>query len=344
MRITGRLAIATLLTVAVSACSMQNISSALSSPTSPTSSSSTTTTTTKTTVATWSSASAALPTGAGCSNFTWKLTTESSTALAGDFTMLCLGAITVSGTATGTIAGSAVTINAQGTAVGAGVPAACTFTLTANGTVSDSTLPLSYTAQTCIGTVRGTEVLRRSTPASPAPAPAPEPEPPAPPAPTPPAPPPTPVSNDAIDLSTVTVVLGPANVGSWPQTSTVTGTVSVEHSLCIYHTMLGQWPSTIFFDDPNTLVEGNQWVVANIGGRWYAGAADWYRPGQACKDVTADTIGHDAFYSPAWEPLRSWVPRVGEAFGLFATTPARMWPNMKTLDHRSNVVIAHWGQ
>ena len=152
------------------------------------------------------------------------------------------------------------------------------------------------------------------------------------------------MSNDAIDLSNVTVVLGPANVGQWAQTSTVTGTVSVEHNLCIYHTKLGQWPSGIFFDDPNTLVEGNQWVIANIGGRWYAGAADWYRPGQACKDVTADTIGHDAFYNPAWEPLRSWVPAIGEAFGLFSTTPARIWPNMKTLDERSNVVIAYWGR
>ena len=54
------------------------------------------------------------------------------------------------------------------------------------------------------------------------------------------------------------------------------------------------------------------------------GAADWYRPGQACKDVTADTIGHDAFYNPAWEPLRSWVPRRGEQFVMFASTPARM--------------------
>ena len=91
--------------------------------------------------------------------------------------------------------------------------------------------------------------------------------------------------------------------------ATVTGTVAVDHDLCIYPTKLGQWPSGIFFGDPYTLLEGNQGVGASIGGRWYIGAADWYRPGQACKDVTADTIGHDAFYNPAWEPLRSWVPR-----------------------------------
>lgn len=341
MQTAGRLIAALSLLVAVSACSVEKSSST----TSPLAPSTSTTSTSTSTVATWSSASAALPTGAGCSNFKWTLTSETATSLNGGFTLLCLGAVTVTGTATGTIAGSAVTVTAQGTAVGQGVPANCTFTLTAAGTVVASTsLPLTYTAQTCLGPISGRETLRRSTPAAPAPPPEPPVEPPPPPPPTPPAPPPTPVSNDAIDLGNVTVVLGPANVGSWAQTSTVTGTVTVEHDLCIYHTKLGNWPNTIFFDDPYTLVEGNQWVVANIGGRWYAGAADWYRPGQACKDVTADTIGHDAFYNPAWEPLRSWVPRVGEAFGLFSTTPARMWPQMATLNERTNVVIAYWGR
>ena len=138
-------------------------------------------------------------------------------------------------------------------------------------------------------------------------------------------------------------MLGPSNVADWPQTSTVTGTRAIPHELCIWHTRLGNWPNTIFFDDPNTRVEGNQWVFANIGGRWYGGAADWYRPGQACKDVTADSIARDAFYSPSMEPLRSWVPRQGEVFGVMSTTPARAWPQMRTLDERSNIVLIRWG-
>ena len=339
MQIAGRWFLALLLLASVSACSVEKSGASTTSPLAPTSTT-TTSSGSHSVVSTWASTTSDLPKGAGCSNFKWALTAETTTSLSGDFTLLCLGAVTVSGTANGTIAGSAVTLTAQGTAVGQGVPASCTFTLTATGTIVGTTsLPLNYTAQTCLGPISGSETLRRSTPSSPPPAPEPPVEPP-----TPPAPPPTPISNDAIDLGNVTVVLGPANVGSWAQTSTVTGTVAVEHDLCIYHTQLGRWPNTIFFDDPNTLVEGNQWVVANIGGRWYAGAADWYRPGQACKDVTADTIGRDAFYNPAWEPLRSWVPRIGEAFGLFSTTPARMWPQMRTLDQRTNVVIAYWGQ
>lgn len=334
--------LATLLTAAafVGACSMQKSSESADSLTSPSSTASAA----SQTIMTWASASSELPTGAGCSNFKWNITSQSATSISGSFTLLCLAAATVNGTATATITGDAVAITAQGTAAGQGVPANCTFTLTGSGTIQGTTsLPLTFTAQTCLGPTSGRETLRRSTPQSPAPPPPPPVEPPTPPAPTPPPPPPTPVSNDAIDLNNVTVVLGPANVGSWPQTSTVTGTVSVDHSLCIYHSKLGVWPSGQFFDDPYTLLEGNQWVVANIGGRWFAGAADWYRPGQACKDVTADTIGRDAFYNPNQEPLHSWVPRVGEEFGLFSTTPARMWPYMRTLDERSNVVIARWG-
>ena len=333
------------LSVSVSACSVEKSVN----PTSPTTSTSTTTTnttTTRTTVATWASSTADLPKGAGCSNFKWNLTGETSTSLSGDFSLLCLGAVAVTGTATGTVSGATVTIAGLGTAAGQGVPTGCTFTITATGTIEGTNaLPLTYNAETCLGTIKGRETLRRSTPAQPAPIPEPVPEPPAPPTPpTPPAPPPTPQSNDAIDLNNVTIVLGPTNVGSWPQTSTVTGTKAMDHYLCIYHTQLGQWPSTLFFDDPNTLLEGNQWVIANIGGRWYGGAADWYRPGQACKDVTQDSIARDAFYNPSMEPLRSWVPAVGEQFGVFSTTPARMWPNMRTLDQRTNVVLVRWGQ
>lgn len=339
-----RFAVAIALLASVSACSVEKTSSSTLNPTSPTSTT-TTTSGSRTTVATWTSQAADLPTGGSCSNFKWNLTQESTTALSGDFSLVCLAAVTVTGTATGTISGTTVTMNALGTVAGQTIPAGCTFTLTANGTIQDtSTMPMTFTAQTCLGEIKGRQTLRRSTPAQPAPPPPPPVEVPAPPTePTPPPPPPTPVSNDAIDLNNVTIVLGPPNVASWPQTSTVTGTVAIEHYLCINHTKLGNWPAIQFFDDPYTTTEGNQWVIANVGGRWYAGAADWYRPGQSCKDVTADTIGHDAFYSPSWEPLRSWVPAVGEAFGLFATTPARAWPNMVSINERSNVVIARWG-
>lgn len=155
-------------------------------------------------------------------------------------------------------------------------------------------------------------------------------------------PPPPPGGTDAsdeLDLRTVTILLGPSNFSSWPVTSQMTSTRQGNGELCTFHTMLGQWPHTDFFGDPSTQVEGNQWVFANIGGRWYGGAGDWYRPNQACKGNNAAEIGHDAF---SMEPLHSWVPVPGELYGLAASTPARAWPAMATLDQRTNTVLRRW--
>lgn len=83
-------------------------------------------------------------------------------------------------------------------------------------------------------------------------------------------------------------------------------------------------------------------MFAYISGRWYGGAGDWYRPGQACKGATADSIGQDSFYNPSEEPLHSWIPRPGELVGFGASTPARAWPDMSTLDQRTNIVVVAW--
>jgi hypothetical protein len=266
-----------------------------------------------------------------CSNFQWNVTSQTGNSITGQFSAVCLGAYQVTGTATGQLDGGVahIVLNASATLPTVGV---CPVTLTADGTLDGDIIRLPYNAQTCLGNYSGTETLRKSQLL-------PQPDPPPPP---PPPSDPGPASADEIDLRQVTFVLGPSNVGSWPQTSTMTGTRAIPHELCTYHTKLGQWPSTLFFDT-DALVEGNQWVFANIGGRWYGGAGEWQRPGQACKDVTAESIGADAFYNPNMEPLRSWVPRPGEVFGLMVTTPARAWPDMRTLDERSNVVLVRWG-
>jgi hypothetical protein len=148
-------------------------------------------------------------------------------------------------------------------------------------------------------------------------------------------------SGDQLSVGTAVIVKGPSAFASWSATSTVTSVTTSGGNLCIYHSMLGKWPSTAFFGDPSTQVEGNQWVFAYISGRWYGGSADWYRPGQACKGVTADGM-KDAFYNASEEPLHSWTPRPGEQVGFGSSTPARAWPDMKTLDQRTNIVIVSW--
>jgi hypothetical protein len=136
-------------------------------------------------------------------------------------------------------------------------------------------------------------------------------------------------------------MLGPSHIGSWPQTSTVINAYSGNGQLCVNHTRLGRWPTIPFFDT-GALIESNQWVFANINGQWVGGAADWVRPNQECKAVDAQSIGRDAFYSDNMEPLRSWVPKPGEVFGVMVSTPARAYPNMLSTNERSNVVLIRW--
>jgi hypothetical protein len=140
-----------------------------------------------------------------------------------------------------------------------------------------------------------------------------------------------------IDLRQVTYLKGP-DVSGWPETGTITEAYVRDGQLCIFHSRLGAWPAGPFFDDPGPIVEGNQWIIVNIDGRWYAGAGDWYRPGQACKSVDAN-IAHDAFQA---EPLASWTPQSGEVFGVMSSTPARLWPSMRTIDERTNVAMVRW--
>jgi hypothetical protein len=149
----------------------------------------------------------------------------------------------------------------------------------------------------------------------------------------------TPASQPSFDLSSAVIVVGPSNFATWPATSTVTNYSTSSSQICIYHTMLGKWPTVAFFGDPSTLIEGNQWYFAYINGKWYGGAGEWLRPGQACKGFAG---GPNEFYNPSQEPLHSWIPQNGDQVGLADSTPARAWPNMATLNQRTNIVVVTW--
>lgn len=151
-----------------------------------------------------------------------------------------------------------------------------------------------------------------------------------------------PDTGDQIDLSTVTVVLGPGNIATWPVGARVTSASANNSEVCIDHPALATWPGTIFFDEPGVLVQGNQWMFAFIGGKWYGGSARWFRPGQTCKGINADPFA-GTFYMDSAEPLRSYVPRAGDTIGLMSSTPNRFYPSMATVDQRTNVVLVKFG-
>jgi hypothetical protein len=124
-----------------------------------------------------------------CGAFSWTITHQTPTSLAGDFTAACLsGAVLISGSASGElVGGTTIPMQASGTATMAGAPP-CAFALTGTGHIENSeTLRVEYSGNTCLGPVQGTETLHKPKPEPPAP-PAPEPppvEPPAEPSPSP---------------------------------------------------------------------------------------------------------------------------------------------------------------
>jgi hypothetical protein len=98
-----------------------------------------------------------------CGNFQWTISSQTDDAIAGTFTALCMGAITVTGTASGQITTPttvALTINGSGTIPDTGD---CAFTLSSTGTIEgdNDALALQFTGTSCVGPFSGHETLHR---------------------------------------------------------------------------------------------------------------------------------------------------------------------------------------
>jgi hypothetical protein len=124
----------------------------------------------------------AFPNPNSCSNLQWRVTTQSSTSLAGEFAATCGGGISILGTASGHLNGTEVPMEAGGIATIPGLPP-CDFSLTGTGHIEGSdAIRIQYAGTSCLGPVQGEETLRKPAQAE-APAPPPPPSPP----PSPPA-------------------------------------------------------------------------------------------------------------------------------------------------------------
>ncbi len=109
----------------------------------------------------WRSANAgSFPTPQSCGDLKWNVTSQDATHIAGNFEATCGGGVKLVGTARGVIDGNLL-IEATGNATGL-VPFTCPFTLNGTGVLqADSSIQVDYTADTCVGRVSGTEILRR---------------------------------------------------------------------------------------------------------------------------------------------------------------------------------------
>ena len=129
-------------------------------------------------VGVWTSMSFSPPDPKSCGNFEWKITSQTSTSMAGDFSASCMnGSVEITGSASGHIDGTIVPITASGQAVGGGLT--CPFALTGTGHILDeNSMRVDYSGTSCAGPLSGSETLRRKVQ-----------EPPPPPDPPPPPPP-----------------------------------------------------------------------------------------------------------------------------------------------------------
>jgi hypothetical protein len=144
-----------------------------------------------------------------------------------------------------------------------------------------------------------------------------------------------------IDLTTVNFQRF-VNITNWKVTDQITSIDQdgADGHMCINHIKSGVWPTSDFFGDPNTQVEGNQWYMAFINGVWYAGAGEYLRPSQVCKaGQYTEAIGPDGTWGG---PMDTWQPKPGELVGYMISTPARNYPDSKTVDERSPVVLQPW--
>ncbi len=145
-----------------------------------------------------------------------------------------------------------------------------------------------------------------------------------------------------IDLKKAVIAFGPPEVVNWPETARLTNVYfdpNDDQILCTEYDDPG-WPEVEFFGGPAT-VYANQWIFTIRDNVWYGGAAAWMRAWpQFCKrdydqDFFRDSLGG------RW-PFSETVLHTGDVIGVMMTTPARAWPDMKSLDQRSNIVMVGW--
>lgn len=150
-------------------------------------------------------------------------------------------------------------------------------------------------------------------------------------------------TGDEIDPTQITW-LSPSttDITHWKVTSTVTDTYVDPRTICVYHTMSGQWPlADIFHDGNGANIEGNMLLVAKINGKWYGGGIDWLGQGRTCKGLPAVEIGMDQVRVSPMDA--SWPgPKAGDQVGLLVSTPASERLQGRTVNERSNIKLIIW--
>ena len=95
-----------------------------------------------------------------CTDFRWAVTELTGTTGAGTFSATCLGNISVTGSARGTLVGSTINWSANATGTAPGGPS-CAIALAGSAVLETDKIRIPYAGTTCLGPVSGTETIKR---------------------------------------------------------------------------------------------------------------------------------------------------------------------------------------
>ena len=324
--------------LATGACGFEHRTSVLS-PTEPSSSASASSPappgpgSTPSMLGVWGGQNVSLPSPSSCTNFQWRITSQTATSIAGEFTAECAAGIFVSGSGSGQLVNGTAPITVTGTATMPGIPS-CSFSLSGTGTIEDNnnTLRIPYSGTTCLGPVSGNEVLRRRVEPPPA-APAPEIPPPA------PEPAQDTGNNDALDLGSAVVMNSPRDIANWAVTTRINTLDIGTNGVYIDFDKKNAWPEVTppGWEGPLTYT---LWIVLNVNGRWITSGCMEYWRGLARNGGPPTEYASNWYYDPIrWGAMVGHQPAPGEMVGFFVSAGDARNNGPISVKERSNVVL-----
>ena len=127
-------------------------------------------------------------------------------------------------------------------------------------------------------------------------------------------------NGDEIDASSVRYLH--RNISGWEVVSRITRIDISGRGICVYHTGAGRLGRSRLGNPGEQIdIEGNVWVFAQFGGRWYGATWDWLRPGQQCKGESPSSLGPEQIRISPMD--RTWRPRTGDRLCFAMSSRAR---------------------
>ena len=166
---------------------------------------------------------------------------------------------------------------------------------------------------------------------------------------------PTPDLEAPFSLATTTILNAPADVASWPITTTITqvdlhsngikfnfnkkGTTCATTPLDPTTTSPGSWPD-VPYGTAGGSIEYTFWMIERVNGKWYASADLEFWCGLDRYPAAPSALATGGFYDAGrWGVLANRVPPVGEMVGFMVTQGDSRNNGFSSLKERSNVVF-----